>query len=71
MKTKTIKTLEQFANLLNSKEEWEGDYYEIIDYNRWLDETGDGLRICSDGTNRLEYNEDGIAVIIKDTRWCN
>lgn len=57
-------TLEQFAELINSADEWNLSFYEIIRENGWNDETG-GYGICSDsGGRRLAFNDQMEAVII-------
>lgn len=58
----TIKTLEQFAELINASEEWKPSFNSIIEANGWKDNTGEEYGICESDTEILEFNESGKAV---------
>lgn len=59
----TISTLEAFAALINANEEWNTIYDDIIAANGWKDETGKEFGICSNGRERLEFDENAVAVV--------
>lgn len=61
-----IKTLEEFAELINSSEEWKLEFNDIIKANGWEDLTNDDWDICREGKRRLTFNEETIAVIIEE-----
>lgn len=61
-----IKTLEEFAELINSSEDWNLEFNEIIKVNGWEDLTDDDWDICKDGNRRLTFNEETIAVIVEE-----
>lgn len=61
---KTYRTLEDFALLINSADEWKLEFNDIIEQNGWVDETGEERGICSDGVARLYFNDDCKAVIV-------
>ena len=63
---KQVKTLEEFAELINSSEEWKLEFNEIIKVNGWEDLTDDDWNICREGNRRLTFNEETIAVIIEE-----
>ncbi len=65
MKTQ-VKTLEEFAELINSNEEWKLEFNEIIATNGWENLTDDDWDICREGNRRLTFNEETIAVIIEE-----
>ena len=58
-----VKTLQDFADLINSTDEWLPCFSEIIKENGWNDECFDQWGICSDGKERLELKESGEAVV--------
>lgn len=63
--TKDITTLDEFAELINNDDEWRSKEYEdIIVANGWNDDTASKWGICSTDTESLEFNEEGIAVVI-------
>ena len=59
-----VNTLEEFAELINSEDEWKQEFNEIIEQNGWVDETGEEWGVCSNDTERIIYGEDGQAVVI-------
>lgn len=61
-----IKTLEEFAELINSSEEWKLEFNEIIKANDWEDLTDSEWDICREGKRRLTFNEKTIAIIIEE-----
>lgn len=61
-----IKTLEEFAELINSSEEWKLEFNEIIKKNGWEDLTDDDWDICKDRNRRLTFTEETIAVIVEE-----
>ena len=63
MKT-NIKTLDEFANIINEADEWKAEFNEIINANGWEDQTGEQWGICSDGKERLVFNDEAQAVIV-------
>lgn len=61
-----IKTLEEFAELINSSEEWKLEFNEIIKENGWKDLTDIEWEICREGKRRLILNEGAEAIIIEE-----
>lgn len=61
-----IKTLEEFAELINSSEEWKLEFNEIIKENGWEDLTDIEWEICREGKRRLILNEGAEAIIIEE-----
>jgi hypothetical protein len=59
-----ITTLEQFAELINSEDGWQLEFNDIIETNKWKDETGISWGICNDGTNRLQFDEFEMMAVI-------
>lgn len=59
-----VNTLEEFAELINSEDEWKQEFNEIIEQNGWADETGTEWGICSDENERIIFNEKGWAEVI-------
>ena len=58
-------TLAEFAELINSSEEWRLEFNEIISYNGWKDETANPRGICSDSKGHtLRFDEQGEAYIM-------
>lgn len=57
-------SMQEFAELINSAEEWKLDFNEIIQQNGWIDETGEDYGICSNGTQRLFFDSDANATLI-------
>ena len=61
----SIKTLEDFAELINASDDFLPVFTEIINKNGWADLCGeDEWLICSDGEYRLEYDCNGVAVTV-------
>lgn len=63
-----IKTLEEFAELINSSEEWELYFNEIIEANGWEDLSDDDWDICREDNRRLTFVEEreGMIAVIKE-----
>lgn len=61
-----IKTLEEFAELINSSEEWKLEFNEIIKANGWEDLTDSEWDICREGNRRLIFNDGVEAIIVED-----
>ena len=61
-----IKTLEEFAELINSSEEWKLEFNEIIKENGWEDLTDIEWEICREGKRMLILNEGAEAIIIEE-----
>lgn len=66
MKSKTM-TLEQFADLINSSDEWKlefefDDFFDIIVANGWIPIV-DEWRLCHDGKNMIYFDDKGIAQV--------
>ena len=59
-----MKTLNELCEFINSAEEWSPEMNEIISANGWKDETGETYGICSNGKERLQFNEKGFAEIV-------
>lgn len=57
-------TLQEFANLINSADEWKTEFNEIIEQNGWKDETGEEWGVCSNDSERIIFGEDGQAVVV-------
>lgn len=63
----SIKTLGQFAGLINRSEEWLPEFEEIIEENGWRNQTGDNQwSICSDGYNKVVFNDECLAILVPD-----
>lgn len=60
---KKIKTLDDFADVLNSCAAWTIEHFNIIRENGWNDNTHLPYGICDDGKNKLEFDEKGNAVV--------
>lgn len=58
-----VKTLQDFADLINSTEEWPPIFAEIIKENGWIDECHEYWGVCSNGTERIVMTESGEAVV--------
>lgn len=56
-------TLQEFAEIINSADEWRLEFNDIIEQNGWVDETGNEFGICSNGEQRLVFNEAAEAVL--------
>lgn len=61
MENKTM-TLEQFADLINSSDEWKLEFDDIIVANDWTP-IFDEWHICHDGKNMIYFDDRGIAKI--------
>ena len=61
MESKTM-TLEQFADLINSSDEWKLEFDDIIVANDWT-AIQDEWHICHDGKNMIYFDDRGIAKI--------
>ena len=61
MKSKTM-TLEQFADLINSSDEWKLEFDDIIVANGWT-EIFDAWHICHDGKNIIYFDDRGQAKV--------
>ena len=61
MKSKTM-TLEQFADLINSSDEWKLEFDEIIVANDWI-KMQDEWHICHDGKNVIYFDDKGQAQV--------
>lgn len=64
MKANEVKTLEQLVEFINERDEWTLEVSDIIANNGWSDETGEEFGVCSDGSQKVEINENGKAEII-------
>ena len=67
MKNKKM-TLEQFADLINSSDEWKlefefDDFFDIIVANGWIPIV-DEWRLCHDGKQMIYFDDRGIAQVI-------
>ena len=58
-----VKTLQDFADLINSTDEWLPIFFEIIEENGWTDECYEYWGVCSNGTERIVMTESGEAVV--------
>lgn len=63
MENPNINTLQDFANLINSTDEWLPIFSEIIKQNCWIDECHEYWGVCSNGKERIVMNENGKATI--------
>lgn len=63
-----VKTLEEFAELINSSEEWKLEYNDIIKKNGWEDLSDDDWDICREDNRRLTFVEEreGMIAVIKE-----
>lgn len=61
MKSKTI-TLDQFAELINSSDEWQLEFDEIIDANGWTP-ICDEWHVCHDDKNMIYFDDNGKAKV--------
>ena len=61
MKSKTM-TLEQFADLINSSDEWKLEFDDIIVANNWIP-IFDEWRICHDDKNMIYFDDKGQAKV--------
>ena len=55
-------TLEQFAEVINSADEWKLEFDDIIFANDWT-EIFDEWHICHDGKNMIYFDDKGIAKV--------
>lgn len=62
---KKINTLEKFAELINSADEWKIEFTTIIEENGWQDETDTEYGICHSGHLELVFDENGKAIVKK------
>lgn len=53
--------LEEFRALINSEDEWQLAFNDIIKENGWKEL--DGMEICQDGNRKLVFNVSMVAVI--------
>lgn len=60
-----IKTLEEFAELINLSEEWKLEFNEIIKANGWEDLTDIEYEICREGNRKLILNDVAEAIIVE------
>ena len=60
MKNKTM-TLEQFADLINSSDEWKLEFDEIIKQNDWFADFEEEYKICQDEQELLYFDDNGKA----------
>ena len=61
---KTIKTLQQLADYINSQEVYHTDTItEIIEYNGWIDMQHTEFDICTDGKEKITINGNGEAEV--------
>ena len=61
MKSKTM-TLEQFADLINSSDEWKLEFDDIIFANDWI-KMQDEWHICHDGKQMIYFDDNGKAQV--------
>lgn len=61
MKNKTM-TLEQFADLINSSDEWKLEFDEIIVANGWT-ACQDEWHVCHDGKQMIYFDDNGQAKV--------
>ena len=64
MEANNVKTIIQLAEFINEREDWSTEVREIIERNKWVDETGETWKVCSDGKQRIVIDEKGEAVVI-------
>lgn len=64
MKASEIKTLSQLAEYINKEDGWFLETVNIIANNGWKDETNKKWTICSDGRQKVEFNEQMEAKVI-------
>lgn len=55
-------TLEQFADLINSADEWKSEFDDIIVANGWTP-IFDEWHICKDGKNMIYFDDNGQAQV--------
>lgn len=55
-------TLEQFADLINSSDEWKLEFDDIIVANNWI-KMQDEWHVCHDGKQMIYFDDRGIAKI--------
>lgn len=58
------RTLEDFALLINSADEWKLEFNNIIEQNGWNDETAEEWGVCSNDTERIILDDEGKAQVI-------
>lgn len=63
MKANEVKTMNDFSKLINESEEWNLDFDTIISSNGWTSDTDETYGICHSQNERLEFDENGIAVV--------
>lgn len=68
LKLDTVNTLEEFRDYINSSDDWDSSMDRIIDYNGWVDETGEEFGICNDGLQRLYFYSDKDDKLIADIK---
>lgn len=56
--------MEQLAEYINAHDEWTLEVTDIIERNRWKDNTGEEFGVCSDDKQKVEINEQGQAEVI-------
>ena len=63
-----VNSLEEFAELINSSEEWKLEFNDIIKKNGWEDLTDDDWDVCREDNRRLTFVEEreGMIVVIKE-----
>lgn len=68
LKLDTVNTLEEFRDYINSSDDWDSSMDRIIEYNGWVDETGEEYGICNDGLQRLYFYSDKDDKLIADIK---
>ena len=58
-----VKTLEQFVEFINERDEWSNEVSDIIENNGWQELTYNEFDVCQDGDQKVAINENGDAEI--------
>lgn len=62
---KTIKTLQELADYINSQEVYHTDTItDIIEANGWIDDQHSEFDVCNDGKEKIIINEIGNAEVV-------
>ena len=58
-------SLSQFAHIINEECEWKLNFNDIIEYNGWKNTSGvNQWTICESDTERLNFDDNGQAVVL-------
>ena len=65
-----VRTLAQWVEFINERDEWQLDVADIIESNGWQDSTGEQRGVCLDteGNHMVIINDNGQAEINHDPK---